>query len=154
MIGGSDISWTICKSFAPHSRQITTPAPHHSVVYSRMLFLMPNQQCQSTEDNSAADDWVIKWTRMWASAQRDGRPVKYRWRPLFNAAKFGWRPLLECRAVTLLRRKTRWNLLGCPKLTSLSQPLVGRNYEDMWKRYCCLASFFSDCRYMPYIAKI
>jgi len=28
-------------------------------------------------------------TRMWASAQRDGRPAEYRWRPLFNAAKFG-----------------------------------------------------------------
>jgi len=24
-------------------------------------------------------------TRMWASAQRDGRPAEYRWRPLFNA---------------------------------------------------------------------
>jgi len=28
-------------------------------------------------------------TRMWANAQPDGRPAKYRWRPLFNAAKFG-----------------------------------------------------------------
>ena len=27
-------------------------------------------------------------TRMWANAQRDGRPAEYRWRPLFNAAKF------------------------------------------------------------------
>ena len=27
--------------------------------------------------------------RMWADAQRDGRPAEYRWRPLFNAAKFG-----------------------------------------------------------------
>ena len=26
---------------------------------------------------------------MWANAQRDGSPAKYRWRPLFNAAKFG-----------------------------------------------------------------
>ena len=26
---------------------------------------------------------------MWANAQRDGRPAKYRWRPLFNAANFG-----------------------------------------------------------------
>jgi len=26
---------------------------------------------------------------MWAGAQRDGRPAEYRWRPLFNAAKFG-----------------------------------------------------------------
>ena len=31
--GGSGISLTICKSFAPRSRQITTPAPHHSVFY-------------------------------------------------------------------------------------------------------------------------
>jgi len=28
-------------------------------------------------------------TRMWANAQRDGRPAERRWRPLFNAAKFG-----------------------------------------------------------------
>jgi len=28
-------------------------------------------------------------TRMWANAQRDGRPAEYRWRPLFNAAKVG-----------------------------------------------------------------
>jgi len=44
---------------------------------------------------------------MWADAQRDGRPVEYRWRPLFNAAKFGRRPLLECRTVTLPRRESR-----------------------------------------------
>ena len=32
---------------------------------------------------------IIHQTRMWANAQRDGRPADYRWRPLFNAAKFG-----------------------------------------------------------------
>jgi len=32
---------------------------------------------------------VTRVTRMWANAQRDGRPAEYRWRPLFNAAKFG-----------------------------------------------------------------
>jgi len=31
-VSGSGISWDICKS-APRSRQITTPAPHHSVFY-------------------------------------------------------------------------------------------------------------------------
>jgi len=31
-VSGSGISWVICKS-APHSRQITTPAPHHSVFF-------------------------------------------------------------------------------------------------------------------------
>ena len=34
-------------------------------------------------------------TRMWANTQPDGRPAEHRWRPLFNAAKFGWRPLLD-----------------------------------------------------------
>jgi len=28
--GCSGIRWTICKSLAPHSRQITKPAPHHN----------------------------------------------------------------------------------------------------------------------------
>jgi len=75
---------------------------------------------------------------MWANAQRDGRPAEYRWRPLFNAAKFGWRPVLECRAVTLPIHESRWNLQGCPKLANRSHPLVGRSspyYEDMWRRY-------------------
>jgi len=31
-VSGSGISWAMCKS-AHHSRQITTPAPHHSVFY-------------------------------------------------------------------------------------------------------------------------
>ena len=38
----------ICKS-APRSRQITVPAPHHSVFTGRMPFLPPNQQRQCTE---------------------------------------------------------------------------------------------------------
>jgi len=46
--GGSSISWTIYKSFAPHSRQIAMPAPHHFFT-GWMLFVTPNQQCQSTE---------------------------------------------------------------------------------------------------------
>jgi len=90
---------------------------------------------------------IMKWkkTRMWANAQRDGRPAKYRWRPLLNAAKFGWRRLLECRAVMLPRCETHWNLQGCPKLANRSQPLVGWSspyYQDMWRRYCYLTSFF------------
>jgi len=30
MMGGSGISWTICKAYAPRSRQITMPVPHHA----------------------------------------------------------------------------------------------------------------------------
>jgi len=83
-------------------------------------------------------------TRNVGQWQRDGRPAEYRWRPLFNAAKFGWCPLLECHAVTLPKRETRWNYLGCPKLPDRSQPPVGRSWlhcEDMWRRYCYLSFF-------------
>jgi len=65
--------------------------------------------------------------------------------PLFNAAKFGCCPLLEYRAVRLPRRETRWNWLGCPKLLDRSQPLMGQSSPycgDIWRRYCCLTSFF------------
>ena len=46
-MSGSGISWAICKS-APRSRQITTPAPHHSVFY-RLDALPAAQPWQSTE---------------------------------------------------------------------------------------------------------
>ena len=31
---------------------------------------------------------------MWTNAQPDGRPADYRSHALFNAAKFGWHPLV------------------------------------------------------------
>ena len=85
---------------------------------------------------------------MWANAQRDGRPAKYRWRPLFNTAKFGWGALLERRAVTMTRRETRWNVQGCPKLANGSQPLVGQSSPRV-EEVSVFNKFFSDCRYMP-----
>jgi len=48
VLGRSGISWTIYKQAAPRSRQITTPTTHHSIFTGQMLFLTPNQQCQST----------------------------------------------------------------------------------------------------------
>ena len=51
---------------------------------------------------------------------------------------------LECRAVTLPRRETRWNLQWCPKLTKRSQPLMDRSSpycDNIWTRYCCSTVF-------------
>ena len=53
-------------------------------------------------------------TRMWANAHRDGRPAEHRC-ALFSTPQFGWRPLLDCCAVTLPRRDTHWTMMGCPK---------------------------------------
>jgi len=43
------ISMTIGKQSAPRSGQVITPTPQHTIFTGRMLFLMPSQQCQSTE---------------------------------------------------------------------------------------------------------
>jgi len=56
---------------------------------------------------------------MWANAQRDGRPAECRWRPLFNAAKFGWQPPAECRAVTL---SIRWGAPTTGPVSAASGP--------------------------------
>jgi len=53
VLGCSGISWTICKQSALRCRQITTPAPHDSIFTGRMRFLMPNQQCLSTDATAA-----------------------------------------------------------------------------------------------------
>jgi len=37
IVGGSGISWTLCKSFAPYSREVTTPALHHSFLVCSLL---------------------------------------------------------------------------------------------------------------------
>jgi len=50
---GRGISWTTRKQSAPRCRQITTPAPSHSIFTDWMLLVTPNQQCQSTEGREA-----------------------------------------------------------------------------------------------------
>ena len=64
VLGCSGISWTICKQSAPHYRQIITSTPHHSISIGRMLFLTPNQQCQSTEGKNKQASEVSQW---WAA---------------------------------------------------------------------------------------
>ena len=56
-MGGSGISWAICKS-APCSRQITTPAPHHSVFTGRMPFLPPNQSVKTLKAQNGVDSVI------------------------------------------------------------------------------------------------
>jgi len=56
MRGGSGISWTICKSYAPRSRQITIQHLSTQFYTGRMLFLPPNQQRQSTEGKKSMND--------------------------------------------------------------------------------------------------
>jgi len=51
--------------------------------------MMSTSFCSLTKTNLLWPHRKAHTTRIWANAQRDGRPVEYGWRPLFNAAKFG-----------------------------------------------------------------
>jgi len=60
---------------------------------------------------------------------------------LCSTPQFGWRPLLDA----VQKRCQEAKFAGCPKLANRSQPLVGQSspyYEDMWRTYRCLTSFF------------
>jgi len=65
---------------------------------------------------------------MWANAQHDGRPAEHRWRPLFNAAKFGWRPLLECRA----KMRNLLRFAGVPQTPEPITAISGRKFTILW----------------------
>ena len=56
---------------------------------SLLLFISLIMIGAATDDHSAGSLPIAMNTRMWASAQRDGRPAEYRLRLLLNAAKFG-----------------------------------------------------------------
>jgi len=44
-----------------------------------------NDDDDSDNNNNKLNEMKLE---MWANARRDGRLAEYRWRPLFNAAKF------------------------------------------------------------------
>ena len=46
------------------------PAPRHSYFTGQMLFLMPNQQCQSTEGKAPWIDWAEFWAWPYVSVQK------------------------------------------------------------------------------------
>jgi len=72
---------------------------------------------------------------MWANAQRDGRPAEYRWRPVLNAAKFGSRPLLDCRAVTLpIRERKTWRMQS--EFCSCLKKIFSTNSQEVISECC------------------
>ena len=52
VFGRSGISWTICKQSAFRSRHITTPTPHHSVLYMPDAHLVVHGTSGSTGSTS------------------------------------------------------------------------------------------------------
>ena len=72
-VSGSGISWAICKS-APHSRQITTSAPHHSVFYRPDA--LPATQPTACEGNSK---YWLQLEKNYSNALLNQQLTPYRW---------------------------------------------------------------------------
>jgi len=83
--------------------------------------------------------------RMWANAQRDDRPAEYRWRPLFNAAKFWLTPTARVSCSNAAKTRNPLKLAGVPQtnepISAASKP---KFTNDMWGIYCCLTTFFPN----------
>jgi len=88
--------------------------------------------------------YSTRTTRMWANAKRHGRPPPNIGGALCSTPQSLVYATTRCRSVTLPRRETRWNSLGCPKLPNRSEPLLYRSSlycEDARRTYCCLRGF-------------
>jgi len=88
---------------------------------------------------------------MWANAQRDGRPAKYRWCPLFNAAIW----LAPTSRMPCSNAAKTQNPLKLPVVPQTNETILAAS-GPKFTRLCghveeilLLNKFFSDCRYMP-----
>ena len=66
---------------------------------------------------------------MWASAQRDGRPAEYRWRPLFNAAVW-LTPTVPCSNAAKMRNPLKF--VGVPQTPEPISAANGPKFTILW----------------------
>ena len=90
-------------------------------------------------------------TRMWANAQRDGRPAEYRWRPLFNAAVW-LTPTTRVPCSNAAKTRNQLKLPGVPQTNETISAASGPKFTILWghvEEILLLNKLFSDCRYVP-----
>jgi len=75
-------------SMQPSTMERQCSVDHHHPAFKNLSVLHQptSKPTQPVHNNTETKYKVLE---MWANAQPDGRPAEYRWRPLFNAAKFG-----------------------------------------------------------------
>ena len=81
---------------------------------------------------------------MWANAHRDGRPVEYRWRPLFNAAVW-LTPTTKVPCSNAAKTRNPFQFAGVPQTPEPISAVSGPKFTILREHvgiYCCLTSFF------------
>jgi len=70
---------------------------------------------------------------MWANALRDGHPAEYRWRPLFNAAKFGWvTPTAGVPCSNAAKTQNPLKFAGVPQTRQQFSAVIAPKFTILW----------------------
>ena len=88
---------------------------------------------------------------MWANAQRDGRPAKYMWRPLFNAAVW-LTPTTRVSCINAAKTRNSLKFAGVRQTNKPISAASGPKFTILWghvEETVLFNKFFPDCRYMP-----
>jgi len=80
--GGRPRPWPHCVRWGP-----TSPPQRGTALNFRPISIVAKWPPISATAEHLLQIKIL--TKMWAIAQRDRRPVEYRWRPLFSAVKYG-----------------------------------------------------------------
>ena len=105
------------------------------LVPQRTVWLTPTRvPCSNAANTGECKTWMQSEVCTWQNSVRGQEPPKCIYSVLAqetakHRAKFGWPPVSNVNAVMKPRCETRWNLLGCPKLTNGSQLLVGNSSQ-------------------------
>ena len=87
-------------------------------------------------------------TRMWANAQRDGRPAEYRWCPLFNAAVW-LTPTTRVPCSNAAKTRKPLKFAGTPQTGQQISAVRGPKFTILRGH----VGEVSDCRHMPQLRR-
>jgi len=80
---------------------------------------------------SVKSGWIRIRLEMWANAQRDGRPVEYRWCPLFNVAVWPT-PTTRVLCSNAVKTRNSLKLPGVPQTNETISAASGPKFTILW----------------------
>ena len=142
-------NYSVCECVNSHTLNNTEPAttPAAGFVLNTWLLLLFLVENSATAGCSTLNIQL----EMWASAQRDGRPAEYRWRPLFNAAVW-LTPTTRVPSSNAAKTRNPLKLPGVPQTNEKISAPSGPKFTILWghvEEILLLNKFFFSCRYMP-----
>jgi len=103
-----------------------------SLTYACLLIIIEHSDTNMSSTVSIYQRLTYK-TRIWANAQRDGRPAEYRWRLLFNAAVW-LTPTTRLPCSNAAKTRNPLNLPGVLQTNETISATSGPKFTILWGR--------------------